>query len=125
LILSKKLVVKYPDYVDAYSQVGLYYDLLGDSVNAKVYYKRGISRYERLLKEPIGSSLKDTNTLTTRQIMKAGLLMISGNEKEGKKDLLKLKENCSDSLFLRLINETLMINRKSYLKELADKKNDR
>lgn len=110
LIVADELMKIDPQYVTCYVQAGAICDIMGDSIMAIDYYKKGISCYdEKILKAD------DPKQLLMNRVNRACLLRFVGKEDEGKKELEKLKTDNPDNY---AIGPLLKLDRKTYLRSM-------
>lgn len=88
-------------------------EVLGDTIQAFDYYRKGIACYERRISNP-----KDKDQLFNSRFNRACLHRYLGKDQEGKMELEKLK---SEKQAQPLIDEFLKMDRQAYLKTLPKK----
>lgn len=110
LIVADKTLQVDPNYAEGYAGAGLLCEILGDTIKAFDYYKRGIDCYERRILHP-----KDEKQLTNCRLNRACLLRFCGKEIEGREELEKLKAEKQD---IPLIDGLLKMDRHAYLKTI-------
>ncbi len=98
---------KKPDLAEGWTFTGMIYDFLGDSLNAKSYYKHSIEIYDKRI---INSNNKQS--IEANKLNRAFSLILLGKENEGKAEFKSLKSENPDP---KMIDEFLKMNKKEYI----------
>ena len=111
LLECEKSLDKKPDYVEGWTTAAMLYDLQGKETKALEYYKKGIDLYDKKISE---SDQKDD--IKANRLRRAFVLVLSGQEKEGKEEMNKLQSEFPD---LTMIDEFLKLNKKDLMDQLT------
>ena len=85
-----------PENPDLYVQIGLLYDLKGDTISSKKYYKEAIPRYNNIL-----DTMSTKNSSYDIFLMNKGIdLVFIGKQKEGN-EILKVLYNKESNKYLK------------------------
>lgn len=102
-----------PDYAEGWVLAGMLYDLKGETKNALKYYQKSIDMYNTKISDP-----NKKNNIKSNRLNRAMLLVLIGQEKEGKQELSQLKSEYPD---MKIIDEFLKLSKKDYLNQLTHK----
>lgn len=104
---SELAISKRPDLAEGWTMAGLLNEKLGDTIKAKQDYQKSIDLFEARINDP-----KKKDHIVANKLSKALSLILVGNEKEGKEELNKLKQENPDNF---MIDQFLKINRKEFV----------
>jgi len=107
---SELVIEKKPDLAEGWTFTGMMYDFLGDTINAKLYYKQSIEIFNHRISNP--DKKKD---LESNRLNRAFSLILIGKEKEGKEKFKKLKSEYPDNI---MIDKFLKLNKQDYIRQV-------
>lgn len=114
IIEAENQIKAKPDLAEGWTFAGMLYDRLGDTINAKYYYKKSIMIYDSRI---LCSDKK--NNIAINRFNRSVSLILLGQEQAGKDELRKLKkENSGNTQF----DSFLKISKIDYMNEIFDKK---
>ena len=102
-----------PDYAEGWVLAGTLYDLKGKTKSALQYYQKSLELYNKR----ISDSSKKSN-IKSNKLNRAVVLVLIGQEKEGRQALMQLKSEYPD---MNIVDEFLKLSKKDYILQLAHK----
>ncbi|MPM06950.1 hypothetical protein SDC9_53254 [bioreactor metagenome] len=104
-----------PDQAEAWAFAGVIIEFKGDTLKAKDYFKKSIEIFDARISNPDMS-----NFIFANKFNRAISLILLGNEKEGKNELNKIKEDFSE--FSMIIDEYLKLSRQEIVQTILGTK---
>jgi tetratricopeptide (TPR) repeat protein len=103
-------VKKRPDFTEGWNLVGMLNEKLGNIETAMKCYKKSLAIFDERIANPAKKEFLSVNRLN-----RAYLLILLGQEKEGKEEMRKLKEEMPN---FTVIDEFIKLNKQDYFNQI-------
>lgn len=110
LVETKKVLMVKPDLAESWAMAGMLSDKIGDTLNARAYYKTSIEIFTRRINDPNKSQQSEANSVN-----RALSLILIGQEKEAGGEIKRLKELYPND---KMLDQLLNLGKKDYLNQI-------
>ena len=100
-------VEKKPDLAEGWSMAGMLSDKVGDTIKSKEYYQKSVELFDKLISDP-----QQKAKLVRNRLNRALSMILMGKEEEGRKEMIKLKEENPNDL---AVDEFSKVDRKEFI----------